>query len=64
METVDVISLFPLLGVNHHQPIIHMTKRLVNIYTTDEQINPFKIGYIINASLHVNKVFREQVESA
>ena len=39
-----------------------MSKRMVYIYTIDEQINQFEIGYMINPPLHVNKVFREQVE--
>ena len=51
-----------LLGVNHCQPILHMSKILVYIYTTYERINKFLIGYMINPTLHVNKVFREQVE--
>ena len=40
-----------------------MSKIMVHIYLTDERINPFTIGYIINPSLHVNKVFREQFET-
>ena len=35
---------------------------MVYLYATDEQINQFAISYIINPSLHINKVFREQVE--
>ena len=61
-ETLDVIPLFPLPGVNHCQPIVHMSKIIVHIYSTDKHINKFAIGYIINPSLHVNKVFREKVE--
>ena len=37
-------------------------KTLVYIYTTDKQIKKFAIGYMINSSLHINKVFIEQVE--
>ena len=36
---------------------------MVYIYTTDEQINPFTIGYMINPPLHINQVLREQVEN-
>ena len=35
---------------------------MVYLYTTDEQINKFAIGYMINPSLHVNRVFIEEVE--
>ena len=62
METIDVIPLLPLLGVNHRQPLLNMSKRLVYLYTTDEHINQFEIGYIINPTLHDNKVFRKKLK--
>ena len=39
------------------------TSKIVLFNTTEECINPFAIGYIINPTLHVNKVFRYQVEN-
>ena len=47
---------------NNCQPILHMSKILVHIYSTDDFINQFSIGFIINPSLHVNKMFIEQFE--
>ena len=38
-ERLAVIPLIPLLGVNHRQPILHISKRLVHYYSTDETIN-------------------------
>ena len=35
---------------------------MVHLHSAYERINQFAIGYMINPSLHVNKVFREQVE--
>ena len=61
-ETIDIISLFPLIGVNHRQPIIKTHNIMVYLYSTDEKTNQFAIGYMINPSLHTNRVFREQVE--
>ena len=61
-ETIDVIPILPLIGVTHCLPILHMSKIMVYIYTTDEKINQFVIGYMINLSLHTNKVFREKVK--
>ena len=55
--------MMPLLGVNHIQPILHMSTRMVHCYSTDETINQFVIGYMINPSLNCNKVFRIQVEN-
>ena len=39
-----------------------MSKIMVQCYSTDETVNQFSIGYIINPSLNCNKVFRLQVE--
>ena len=54
----------PLVGVNNSQYILHVSKRMVRCYSTDESIDQFSIGYIINPSLNYNKVFREQVENS
>ena len=59
-ETPDIIPLMPLVGVNHRQPILHESKIIVPYYSTDESINQFAIGYIINPSLNCKKVFRIQ----
>ena len=37
---------------------------MVYIYTSDEQINHFAIGYMINPSLHIDKVLIEQLVNA
>ena len=39
-----------------------MSKILVYLYTTDKRIIPFAIGYMVNPTLRVNKLFIEQVE--
>ena len=54
----------PLVGVNCCQPILFMSKRMVHCYSTDEIINKFAIGHMINASLNCDKIFREQVENS
>ena len=41
----------PLVEVNHCQPILHMSKRMVHCYTRYETINQFAIGYMIAPSL-------------
>ena len=56
-ETLDVITLIPLLGANHRQPILHMYKKIVQCYSIDESINQFEIGYMINPPLICNKLF-------
>ena len=39
-----------------------MSKRMVHCYSTDETINQFAIGFIINPSINCNKLLRVQVE--
>ena len=56
-ETLNVITLVPLVGLNNLKPIFHMSKRMVHCYSTDETINQFAIGYTINPSLNCNKLF-------
>ena len=53
----------PILGVNSHLPILHMSKRMVHIYTTGKTIDKFVIGHMINPSLKFNNAFRTQVEN-
>ena len=59
----DVIPFMPLVGVNNHQPILHIFKIMFHCYSMDGSINPFAIGYIINPSLQFNKLFREKVKN-
>ena len=61
-ETLAVIPLMQLLGLNHHQHILNMSKIIVCCYSTDETINQFEIGYIINPSINYNKLFIVQFE--
>ena len=51
-----------MLGANHGQFLLHMSRILVYTYTTEKLISQFAIGYMVNPTIHVNKVFREQVE--
>ena len=61
-ELPAIIPLMPIVGVNIHLPILHMSKIMVHIYTTDKTVHQFYIGYMINPSLHINKIFKTQVE--
>ena len=52
-----------LLGIDHCLPLLHMAKRFIWIEETGKRINEFGIGYMINPSFHVNKVFKQLVEN-
>ena len=56
-----VIPLMPIVGVNCRLTILHMSKIMVHIYTTENIVNQFVIGYMINYSLNINKMFKTQV---
>ena len=62
MGKIDVITLLPLLGVNNNQPLLHISKIFVYMDTTEEHSNKFVIGCMIKPTIHVNNVFRDQVE--
>ena len=38
-DTLDDITLLPLVGVNNCKPLLHMSKRMVHIYYIDDSIN-------------------------
>ena len=62
MRYCDVIMLLPLLGVDNCQPLLHIYNTFIYINSTETSINRFSIEYMVNRTLHVNKVFREQLD--
>ena len=53
----------PIVGVNHCLPILYIYKIMVHFYTTENTIYLFAIGYMINPSIHFNKIFKTQIEN-
>ena len=53
----------PIVRVNNFLPMLNVSKMMVHIYTTGENIHQFEIGYMINPSLQFNKIFKTQVEN-
>ena len=49
-----------LLGTNHRLPLSHMAKSYIWIEETNERINDFSIGYMMNPNFSINKVFKKQ----
>ena len=47
---------------NHCLPLFHMSKHFISINEDKKPINDFKIGYMINPNLNVNRTFREQMQ--
>ena len=51
-----------LLGTNHRLYLSHMAKSYIWLEETNQRINEFSIGYIMNPNFIMNKAFREQVK--
>ena len=62
-EIPHIIPIMPIVGFNHCLNKLHLSKIMVQIYTTGKTIN-FSVGYMINPSLNFNNVFRKKVENA
>ena len=56
------MHIISLLGGNHCLPLFNVAKRFIFLNETKQRINEFKIGYMINTDLNINKALIEQVE--
>ena len=54
---LNIIDIQYLLGTNHRLHLSHMAKRYIWIEETNQRINEFSIGYVMNPNLHKKKVF-------
>ena len=59
---LNIMDIQSLLGTNHSLPLSHMAKSYIWLEETNQRINDFSIGYIMNPNLNMKKVFREQVK--
>ena len=46
-----------LSGTNRRIPLLHMAKSYIWLEETNQRINEFSIGYVMNPNLHKNKAF-------
>ena len=53
----------PILGVNNCLHILNISKRIIHIYSTENTVHQFAIGYMINPYLSINNAFRTQVQN-
>ena len=59
---LNIIDIQSMLGTNHRLTLSHMSKSFIWLEETNQRINEFYIGYMMNPTLHKNKAFREQVK--
>ena len=48
-----------MLGTNFHMPLLHMSKSYIWLEETNQRINEFYIGYIMNPTLYRNRDFKD-----
>ena len=51
-----------MLVANCHMPLLHMSKSYIWIEETNQLINEFSVGYMINPNLYRNRYFKDQVK--
>ena len=51
-----------MLVANCRMPLLHMSKSYIWIEETNQRINEFSFGYMMNPTLYKNKAFKEQVK--
>ena len=51
-----------ILGNNHRLPLSHMDKSYICLEETNQRINEFSIGYMLNLNLSIDKAFKEQIK--
>ena len=59
---LNLLDIKYLLGNNFRRPLLHMSKSYIWLEETNQRINEFSIGYMMNPSFHKNKAFKEQVK--
>ena len=52
-----------MLGTNCCRPLLYMSKSYIWLEETNQLINEFSIGYMMNTNLNTNKAFRDQVKA-
>ena len=59
---LNIMDIQFMLGTNHRLPLSPMAKSYIWLEETNQRINEFYIGYMINPNLNMNKVFIDQVK--
>ena len=59
---INILDMQYLLGANCRMPLLHMSKSYICLEETNQHINEFSIGYIMNPSVNRNRAFKYQVK--
>ena len=59
---MNLLDMQSMLGTNCRMPLLHMYKSYILLEETNQFINDFSIGYIMNPNLNRNGAFKYQVK--
>ena len=59
---LNLIDIKYMLGTNHRLPLSHMDKSYIWLEETNQRINEFSIGYMMDTHFNMKKYFREKVK--
>ena len=59
---MNLLDMQSMLGTNCRMPLLHMSKIYIWVEETNQRINQFSIGYMMNPTLNRNRAFKDQVK--
>ena len=59
---MNILDMQSMLGTNFRMPLLHMSKSYIWIEETNQRINEFSIGYMMNPTFNRNRAFKDQVK--
>ena len=59
---INVLNMHSMLGDNCRMPLLHMSKSYIWLEETNQRINDFSIGYMMNQTLYKDRAFKVQVK--
>ena len=59
---MNLSDMQSMLGNNFRKPLLHMSKSYIWLGETNQRINEFSIGYMMNPTLYRNRFFKDQVK--
>ena len=59
---MNPLNMQSMLGANCRMPLLYMSKSYIWLEETNQRINEFSIGYMMNSTLYRNRAFKDQVK--
>ena len=59
---MKILNMKSMLGDNCRMPLLHITKSYIWFEETNQRINEFSIGYMMNPTLYRNRAFKDQIK--